>query len=117
MQAIEAIPVFRTRPGLASGAAAKEAAPTFSLDFDDALTDPAPPVDTRPPAPLPPMRNHTGKPALSSDLWADTLATFAEAIQAQRRLSVDYGTALGQDQQTGLFHVRCPGWQWLKMTA
>lgn len=50
MQAIEAIPLFRTRPGLASGGAAKEApAATFSLDFEP---DPAPIAEPTEPAPL-----------------------------------------------------------------
>ena len=46
MQAIEAIPLFRTRPGMASGGAAKTAAATtFAIDFDPApVADPTDPT-------------------------------------------------------------------------
>lgn len=63
--------------------------------------------------PFPPIRNTPGKPSLPADLWVNDLATFAEATQVQRRLCGEYAISLGHDRQTGLFFVRCPGWQWL----
>ena len=60
---------------------------------------------------LPPIRNHTGKPALPAGLWVNGLPTFAAAWQERTRLCPEYGTAVGQD--AGGFFVRCPGWQWV----
>ncbi len=59
---------------------------------------------------LPPIRNTTGKPALPPELWADGLATFAEAWQREGELCGQYATALGKDGAG--FYVRCRGWQW-----
>lgn len=72
------------------------------------LTTPAPePVGVRP---LPPIRNHTGKPLLPADLWVSGLPTFAEAWQREGELCGQYATALGKDDAG--FYVRCRGWQW-----
>jgi hypothetical protein len=108
MQAIEAIPLFRTRPAVAGAVAAKEAAQSFAITFDD--TPATPP--TAEPLPLPSMRNRTGKPALPADRWFDC-ATLAEALQAQRQLSAQHATACGLDNQTGRYYVRGYGWQWV----
>lgn len=72
---------------------------------------PAPIAEPTDPAPLPPMRNHTGKPALPADRWVD-FATLAEALQARRQLSAQHATACGLDGETGRYYVRGYGWQW-----
>lgn len=74
-------------------------------------TNPAPIAEPTDPAPLPPMRNHTGKPALPADRWVD-FATLAEALQARRQLSAQHATACGLDGETGRYYVRGYGWQW-----
>ncbi len=69
-------------------------------------------LPTAEPAPLPSMRNRTGKPALPADRWVDC-ATLAEALEAQRQLSAQHPTACGLDNQTGRYYVRGYGWQWV----
>jgi hypothetical protein len=86
----------------------KDAQP-FDLSFD---TDTPATPPTGEPAPLPPMRNRTGKPALPADQWVDC-AALAEALQAQRQLSAQHATACGLDNQTGRYYVRGYGWQWV----
>lgn len=89
MQTAETIPLFKTRSMGAGAVAATN-------------TDPAA---------LPPMRNHTGKPALPAELWVD-FAMLGEALSAQRQLSAQHATVCGLDSATGRYYVRGYGWQW-----
>ena len=81
------------------------------------LRTPLQPADISPitfvatdPAALPPMRNHTGKPALPAELWVD-FAMLGEALSAQRQLSAQHATVCGLDSATGRYYVRGYGWQ------
>lgn len=83
----------------------------FDFNFE---SEPAPMADDTDPVDvlnLPPIRNTTGKPLLPPDLWAEGLATFAEAWAIEGTLYEKYATALGKDGAG--FYVRCPRWQWV----
>lgn len=64
----------------------------------------AAPVVEQEPAPLPPMRMVSTKPALPADLWLSGLSA-ADALTAHRRLQADYVCTCGADK-SGWF-VRC----------